>query len=60
MNKEEQMSKEIAEIKEKVSAIESMINSAREQPSQTTPANVPIKRDASCTKGLHEDSCVGC
>ena len=35
MNNEEQMNKEIAEIKERVSTIESMINDAQEKPSQT-------------------------
>ena len=60
MNKEEQMNKEIAEIKKRVSAIESMIHDAQEQPPQTSPENAPIKKDATCTEGLHEDSCVGC
>ena len=60
MNKEEQMNKEIVEIKERVSAIESMIHDAQEQPSQTMPANAPVKRDATCTEGLHEDACTGC
>ena len=60
MNKEEQMNKEIAEIKERVSAIESMIHDAQEQPLQTASKNAPIKRDATCTTGLHEDSCDGC
>ncbi len=60
MNKEEQMNKEIVEIKERVSAIESMIHDAQEAPSQKEPKNAPIKRDATCTTGLHEDACVGC
>ena len=60
MNKEAQMQKDIVEIKKRVSAIESMINDAQEQPSQTMPANAPIIRDATCTEGLHEDACVGC
>ena len=60
MNKEEQIQKDIAEIKERVSVIESMIHNAQERPSNTMPSNAPIKRDATCTEGLHEDVCVGC